>query len=158
MTSAQKQEFARRVTQAGPGGMIIILYEIELVYLDDAKKALEAGDDAEFRKAIHLTQEVIQHQRENLHFQFEPAWHLLELYLFFHKQLTQALAEKKFEPIDHVAAQITKLRDAYAEALDGIQEEPMMEHTQEVIAGLTYGKDSLNEDLLNYDPQRGFKA
>ncbi len=158
MTKEQKQEFTRRITQAGPGAMIVILYDMELVYLTDAKAALTKGDEQVFRTQIHAAQDVLQELRQNLHLEYEPASHLLELYLFFHKQLTQALVEKNAAPIDHVTGQITALKDAYDQVLKDVEEEPLMEHAQEVYSGLTYGKGAVGEETLNYDPQRGFRA
>ena len=36
MTKEQKQEFTRRISQANKSGMIVILYDIFLAYIQDA--------------------------------------------------------------------------------------------------------------------------
>ena len=49
MTKECKQQFTLRITQANPTQMIVILYEMLLCYLDEAK---EAQDRIEQKEAV----------------------------------------------------------------------------------------------------------
>lgn len=44
MTRELKQEYTLRITQANKTQLITILYEMALLYVDEAKAALAAGD------------------------------------------------------------------------------------------------------------------
>ena len=44
MTNEKKQEFTLRVSQANKTEMLVIIYDIFLEYLEDAKKAKEKDD------------------------------------------------------------------------------------------------------------------
>ena len=52
MTKECKQQFTLRITQANKTEMIVILYEMLLVYLKDAEDALERDQIAVFREAL----------------------------------------------------------------------------------------------------------
>ena len=47
-------------------------------------------------------------------------------------------------------------RSAYAQIASQDKSAPVMGHTQSVVAGLTYGRHSLNESLTEESPRRGF--
>ena len=51
-----------------------------------------------------------------------------------------------------------KLRDAYDEIVTADESAPVMSHTQSVVAGLTYGRNSLNENLTDAGSDRGFRV
>ena len=52
MTKEQKQEFTRRITQANSTQLIVILYEMLLLYLEEGAQAHASGDRDAFREAI----------------------------------------------------------------------------------------------------------
>ena len=47
MTKELKQEFTLRITQANKTQLITILYEMVLLYLEEAKAAIDADDKTE---------------------------------------------------------------------------------------------------------------
>ena len=54
---------------------------------------------------------------------------------------------------------MTKLKAAFEEVAKQDTSEPLMENTQQVYAGLTYGKGSLNEVLMSRDEyNRGYRV
>ena len=50
MDNELKQDLTRRLSQCNRGGLILVMYDIYFAYSDDAKKALEMGDDQAFKK------------------------------------------------------------------------------------------------------------
>ena len=52
MTKELKQEFTLRITQANKTQLITILYEMVLLYIEEAKEALDAEDKAACKAAV----------------------------------------------------------------------------------------------------------
>ena len=60
---------------------------------------------------------------------------------------------------DAVREVMTKLKEAFEEVAKQDTSGPLMENTQQVYAGLTYGKGSLNEVLISGDEyNRGYRV
>ena len=53
---------------------------------------------------------------------------------------------------------IKELRESYEKISSQDTSAPIMENAQTVYAGLTYGKDSLNENLSAQSIHRGFRV
>lgn len=157
MTSLQKKEFTLRISQANSVGMITILYDIALCYMQEAKQAKENNDKKGFREALQKSQNCLRQLQASLNFVYEPATALNRLYLIMHRKIQTALVEFDTEKCIDVIDQIIRLRDAYMqlEKMEGLS--PVMENTQQVYAGLTYGKNSLVESTV-HEENRGFLA
>ena len=62
----------------------------------------------------------------------------------------------KIENISELQEMFTKLHDAFEKVSANDDSKPLMDNIQDVYAGLTYGKNDLNENLVNYDSKRGY--
>lgn len=158
MTGEKKREFTLRITQASPIGMIEILYEMMLAYMDDAEKAFHQEDKNAFTDAIHKAQKCLKELQNSLCMQYDPAPALFSLYILMHQKLTKAITWFSVEPLQAVMSQVSRLRDAYAELDEKSQEKPVMIHAQSVYAGLTYGRNSLVENIDDEGADRGFRV
>ena len=52
MTSEKKQEYTRRITNASKSGLVVIIYDMLLDYLEDAKNAVKQQDYEALSEAI----------------------------------------------------------------------------------------------------------
>lgn len=156
MTKELKQEFTLRITQANKTQLITILYEMILLYLDEAKAALETEDMSAYKNAIRKIRECMNELTASLHFEYELAGNLLQLYLYINSELVQASIRKKAENLDHVEMVIKGLHAAYQQIETQDTSQPVMGNTQAVYAGLTYGKNTLTENIADPDGNRGF--
>ena len=155
MTKENKQMFTRRITQANRTQLVVILYEMLLVYLEDAESAYTAEDKQEFVRNLELARDCISEMRAGLNFEYELSKNLFSIYCFADRELASDIFGEKTENIDALKAIFTKLRDAYATVSEQDHTAPLMDNIQDVYAGLTYGKDDVNESL-NYDTGRGY--
>lgn len=153
-----KKEFTRRIAQATPVSMITILYDMALVYLEDAKAALAAKEEKKFVQEIHHAQDCLMELLNSLDMKYEPAAALRELYLYMHRELAGAIISTSDAPLSQPESILTRLRDAYLELEKTGSFEPVMDNTQKIYAGLTYGKNSLIESLAQPVNSRGFLA
>lgn len=158
MTKECKQQFTLRITQANKTEMIVILYEMILVYLKDAEEALERNQIAEFREALRKVRGCLGELVSSLNMDYSLAARLLSLYLYCNRELMRADIHKEREPLCHVRSVVEKLRDSYKELAKQDTSEPVMKNSQTVYAGLTYGRNSLSEDMADQGTNRGFRA
>lgn len=158
MTKECKQQFTLRITQANKTELIVILYEMLLTYVQDARTNLQEGDTEGFRENIRKADACLMELTESLDLSYEIGRRLLSLYMFCKKELLKADVRQKEEFVLHVEAVISRLRDAYKEVAAQDDSTPVMENSQTVYAGLTYGRDCLAENMADQGADRGFRA
>jgi len=158
MTKENKQMFTRRITQANRTQLVVILYEMLLVYLEDAQKAYAAEVKEEFVRNLELARDCIGEMRTSLNFEYAISKNLFAIYCFADKELANDIFGNKTENLDALKTIFTKLRDAFATISEQDESEPLMDNIQDVYAGLTYGRGDVNESLVNYDTGRGYMA
>lgn len=158
MTKECRQQFTLRITQANKTEMIVILYEMILTYLQDAEEELEAKEIADFRESLRKVRGCLGELIASLNLEYELAARLLSLYLYCNREVIKADARKEKAPLAHIKEVIEKLREAYAELAKQDPTGPVMQNSQTVYAGLTYGKNSLSENMADQGTNRGFRA
>ncbi len=155
MTSEIKKQFTFRVSQANPTEMVVILYEMTLQYLSDAKEAADGEEREEYRENVRRARNCIGELLHSLHLEYEPARALRQLYLYCIRRLSQAEAGWHPELLGEVQSIITPLRDAYRQIALQNPAGPVMQNTQAVYAGLTYGRNTLTENMADQSMNRG---
>lgn len=156
MTTEKKQVFTRRITQANRTQLVVIVYEMLLVYLEDGLRAFNEDNKTEFLENIHMARECIGQMRTSLNFEYSLSRNLFAIYNFADKELSNDYYRYKSDNLDVIQMIFTKLRDAYYTISEKDKSQPLMGNTQSVYAGLTYGKNELNESLSSYDQKRGY--
>ncbi len=158
MTREKKQELTLRITQANKTELIEILYEMILVYADDAQKAHADGNRTEYRDAIRKTRGCINELLASLNFEYELATNFLQLYMYCNRELALADVKNDAEYLTHVCRVVGKLQETYVELAKMDTSGPVMQNSQTVYAGLTYGKNNLTENMADQGMNRGFRA
>ncbi len=153
------QNYTARVTQASKSELIVILYEMTLEEIKEAREAQEAGDPETFVKELKRAQKYVSELMAVLDYQHHISLDLLSLYLFVNKSIITAIMKKDSDALTGAESVLRKLLVGF----EGVSKEdtsgPVMSNTQQVYAGLTYGKGMLNETYLNPDQRgRGFIA
>lgn len=153
------RDFTVRVTQASPSELTVILYEMILTEIKEAKEAHENGDLATFDKELKLAQKYITELQASLNFQHIISFDLMSLYLFVNKQIITAIIRREPSTLDSAESIMKKLLVGF----EGVSKEdkrgPVMRNTQQLYAGLTYGKGHLNETYIDpSNKSRGFIA
>lgn len=157
MVKEKKQEFTLRITRANKSQLIVILYDMVLEYLEDALKAYKEDDKKKYKSDIRNAQNCIDELLHSLKSGYEISSRLKSLYYFYKRELSTAAILEKEEMILPVIDMIRELRNAYEKVAEQDNSAPIMENTQTVYAGLTYGKDSLTVDLSDQGGNRGFR-
>ncbi len=156
MTKELKQQFTLKISQANKTGLVVILYEMMLIYLEEATMAFEKEDTAGFRLSIKRARACLHELMSSLHFEYAISGNLLQLYTFADRQMTKADIRNCADELIAVKQMMEKLHAAYEEVSMQDTSEPLMANTQTVYAGLTYGKNRLTESLADQGSSRGF--
>lgn len=159
MTKEQIQVYTKRITQANTSGLAVILYELTSIYIEEGKTAYKAGRTEEFERSILQAQSFLQELMSMSKMENQTGYDVMSLYLFIDKQLLLSIVKKQPVNLDECAGYLNKLRTSFEKLAETDTEEPLMEHVQQVYAGLTYGRGYLNESVDPAgDPNRGLKA
>ena len=156
MKKEKKQEFILRITGANKTQLVVILYEMILEYLQDSLEAFENKDFSQYKWNIERAKDCIDELLNSLHPEYEIAGVLKSLYYFYKRELTTAAVQKKSELVVPVMDLIKELKESYEQVAAQDTSAPIMQNTQTVYAGLTYGKGSLNVNLSDQGSNRGF--
>lgn len=157
MNNELKQDFTRRLSQCNQGGMIVIIYDIFFAYADDARNAWEKNEREAFKTAIRNMQRTLDELMQALDLSYEIARTLYPLYAYCKELLAKTLYENRLNRFEEAESIMQKLYSSFVKVAELDTSEPIMSNTQQVYAGMTYGKTSLNENLIN-DNHRGFFA
>ena len=159
MTKEQIHAYTYRVSQASPCELVVIMYDIILDDVKNAKSAKTAGNDKQYQADLTHAVKFVNELMDALDFSQSVSFRLMSLYIYVNKMLAKARVSGNCDSLSDVEMVIEKLRAGF----DGIKNQdtsgPVMQNVQQVYAGLTYGKGTLNETYLNaQDYNRGFQA
>lgn len=157
MVNELKQEYTRRITQANKTQLIVILYEMFLTYTKDASEAW-GESRTDFRENIRKARGCLDELMASLDFQYEIAMNLLQLYLYANRELIHADIRNNPDRLKEADKVISGLHEAYEKLAETDTSGPVMENTQTIYAGLTYGKSTLTENLSDQGVDRGFRV
>ncbi len=155
MERSLKQEFTRRLSQCNKGELIIITYDILFAYMNEAKKAFEENNYEAYKKAIKKAQASIDTLNNSLNYQYELSRDLHQLYVYTKNALAKAIYQNRLDGLEEAEKILKSLYVSFCEAVKTDTSGPLMSNTQQVYAGITYGRMDLNENFID-DNHRGF--
>ena len=125
-----------------------------------AKKALAEGDRETYRNEIKQAISFVKELLVSLDMNYEVSKNLASLYIYVSRCLNFALVSGKKEEIEAAEKVLRKLGDSFREVAKTDESKPVMENTQRVYAGITYGRGlDLDETLVAPAMEsRGFRA
>lgn len=157
MTKERIQQFTLRVAQANSTDLIVILYEMLLDYVDEAEEALGAQDETALADAVRKARGCLNELLQSLNIEYEPAVSLRQLYMFCIRKLVHTQAGQKEAP-EEIRRVIKPLHDAYEQIAKLNTSGPVMDNSQTVYAGLTYGRNTLTENMTDQGMNRGMRV
>ena len=151
--------YAARVSQANRSELVVIIYEAFLDSVEAGSQFLKDGQIPECRQEIERAKGFLTELMGSLDFSYEISHYLRRLYIFAYQELCQGVAMRDEERFSHATDIIRKLLPAFREVATQDDSGPVMVNTEAIYAGLTYGKDSLNESVgVGVNMNRGFQA
>lgn len=145
--------FTGKLTSGNMVGIICTMYEIFFEYIEEAK----SGDSINL-EAVRKANKVLDHLREALDFKFDISYELFSIYDYCQRQLSKAMYKNEKEPLEHATKLIKKLYEAFVVVEKEVgSPDSAMQNSQQVTAGMTYGRNDLNE-VIDNNNNRGFLA
>ena len=155
MKDSLKQEFTRRLSQCNSGEMIVIMYDIVFAYMDEAKEAYTSGSYEAYKQAVKKSQGAIDTLIGALNFKYGIAKELHRLYVYAKNSLAKAIYQNRLDGLEEAEKILKRLYTSFCEVAKTDTSGPLMRNTQHVYAGMTYGRNTLNENCFE-DNHRGF--
>jgi len=153
------QGFATRVSQANRSQLVVVIYEATLASMAEGKSLLEAGQVEEARGELKRARGLIEELMRSLDMKYNISSYLRQLYIFAYRELCQSVALRQPERIDHASHIFEGLLPSFQKIAEGDDSGPVMKNVQQIYAGLTYGRGTLNESLgMGVDIHRGYEA
>lgn len=157
MTKEQINGFSYRIMQATPTQLVIVLMEMVATYLNDAYEAHNEGNMDNYKKSIKLAIKGIEELSHSLDFNYEISLEFFQIYGYAKRELQRALYKNDCTNIIRIAKMMLKLSNAFDKVKQEDHRGCVMQNTQQVYAGLTYGKNSLNESF-GLESNRGYRV
>lgn len=159
MTKSEINAYTLRISQASKSELIVIMYDMSVKYIDDAKTAIDSGNTEEFRINIKRAKSVINELASVLDLRFQVSVSLLSLYTYMNNVMVKADITLRTDDVLRVRAMLEKLHTAFTKVSEQDSSEPLMRNVQQVYSGLTYSKNSLNESYASAaDLKRGYRV
>ncbi len=152
------QEFTARITQDNRTQLVVTIYDIILASLKDAEEAFAKEEKEEWRHSLERAQALVIELIDALDFQYALSKELLPIYLFVNRKILHAMARNRVELLEGLDKVLLNLRNAFEEVSKTDSSGPVMQNTQKVYAGMTYGKNSFLSEMYQEESNRGFQA
>jgi len=153
------KDFTFRIAQASKTELIVIMYDMILEDVKSARKAFDGKNYAEYEHELKHATKIINELMAVLDYAISLSKELFNLYSYANRLLIKSYMGKTTDPLVDVEYTISKLREAFSTISREDASGPVMENVQQVYAGLTYGKGTLNESFLEPSQKnRGYKA
>ena len=158
MTKEEINAFTLRITQSNRTELIAVLFEIYKAYERDALEAIDKNDNEAALKALKKCVETVSHLQKDLDFQYDIAKELYALYDFVQRSLSKTIYSLRKSGIEEAAVVMDGLANAFRTIAKNDSSKPVMTNIQTVYAGMTYGRNSLTESVMEGTRPRGFYA
>ena len=158
MDKNKQKDFARRISQANRTEMVVITYDIITEEIDCALKAIADGNKDESQAALKSAQRFLGELMSVLDYKYEISVRLLSLYEYVQRILVSSDISGEDRGLSDAKNVIAGLRKSFAEIAKNDDSGAVMQNSQNVYAGLTYGRGSLNETDISDGSNRGFLA
>ena len=157
MDKEQIREYTARISQANKSELVNIVYELFVYSMDMAERAFDADNKDMAVKHLKKAQECVCELKRSLDFHYEISYNLASLYRYVHEQIIASITRRAPVNFDEINKVMGVLQNAFIEVSKQDTSGAVMQNTQKVYAGLTYGRGKLNEVFMNVNEQsRGF--
>ncbi|HAN09715.1 MAG TPA: hypothetical protein DCP90_03780 [Clostridiales bacterium] len=149
-----------KIAGATPSELLIITYDITIDSIDNAIKALKENNEKQFRRYINKSQNFTRELMNTLNMSYEISTNLLSLYRFVNESIVRGSVKKSDKYLLEAKKVLNILLDGWktVSQTQSKTQKPVVDNAQRLVAGLTYGKRSLNESVMNNGINRGYTA
>ena len=155
MTKDRIQEYTLKITNASPTGIIVILYDLAIEYMEEAKKCFNENDHEGAKVQCTNAGRVLGDLISSLDFSYGISFPLFRIYEYVSKEVSMAVIKNDGSSLGECIRLLLSLKDSFEQVAKQDTTGPAMNNAETVYAGLTYGKGMLNESTAGTS-NRGF--
>jgi flagellar protein FliS len=148
MTNEEMNVYKMRITQAGVGELTVIMLEMEMQWLREALEAYDKGDMDTYTSNLDKASATQVELMNELNLDNEVSKDVYAVYIFFNKQIVNSKIKRKPQELDKVIEMLEQYHASFSAIAHTDTEGPVMQQSEKVYAGLTYGNNGLNESSL----------
>lgn len=149
-------DYVARISNASPIKLVVITYELILAHVDDAMNSRD--DRKEYVRHVELSTELLGTLMDALNMDYELSRTLFPLYVYVNKLLINSKISRTMDYLKDVRDILTPLYKSWVDvAQNEAADQPVMDKSQTIYAGLTYGRGELSE-YIKEDEQKSYKA
>jgi len=145
MTKEKKQAYSLRISQANQSELTVITFEMFLDYINDATNCHDINDEKEYKVYIGKAKAILSEIMAALNFENKVSFDLIKIYEYVYGELVKMSYKADRSLLDRIKGIMEKLLAAHEEVAKNDKRGAVMENSQQLYAGLTYGKGYLNE-------------
>ena len=146
--SINKEEYVEKIATASPLRLVIINFEILFDYLEESKKTI--NDDKSFDFNIFKARQFFFFFICSLDMQYEISSYLLTLYNYADRKIAKFLFSKNLKDLEDATNVLKNIMSGFEQIEDKEKDKtPIMENTDTIYAGLTYGKDGQLQEFID---------
>ena len=145
MTEEQMDAYKMRIAQAGIAEMTTIMLEMEMQWIQDASAAYTEKKLEEFERCVDKAQSVQVELMNVMNMENPVAVDVYSVFVYINKQLIRAKIKRQPLEFERLVAMLEKYHAGFGELIKTDQGGPVMQLSEKVYAGLTYGAGGLVE-------------
>lgn len=159
MTREEIKTYTMQISQANASALLCIAYDLWEHFAEEAQTAYENTQQDAYQHALKKLQRVNQEIISMLNRENACASDVRTIHFFINQKIVACMVKHQPVELDRIQQIVKKLHQSFMEICRKDTDAPLMSNTQQVYAGLTYGRGTLNESM---DPMavsdRGFFA
>jgi flagellar protein FliS len=148
MTDEQMNVYKMRITQAGVGELTVIMLEMEMQWINEAIDAFNSSDMETYIDCVDKAQATQVELMNVLNLDNEVSKDVYSVFCFFNKQLINSKIKRQPQELDKIVDMLNKYHESFSQIASTDNQGPVMEQSEKVYAGLTYGSGGLVESSL----------
>jgi flagellar protein FliS len=137
-----------RITQAGVGELTVIMLEMEMQWINEAVDAFNSNDMETYIDCVDKAQATQVELMNVLNLDNEVSKDVYSVFCFFNKQLINSKIKRQPQELDKIVDMLNKYHESFSQIASTDNQGPVMEQSEKVYAGLTYGSGGLVESSL----------
>lgn len=146
----EQETLAQKVANASEAELVVMLLEGLLNRFDDGIAAVEAGEPVKLKTSVDKVRAILAELLATLWGDSEVAISTRQIYIYLNKLVTDAGNRSVKEPLEEAKRVLKPLLEAWQQVAKNPQPlDAASTKGPSVVAGMTYGKGTLNESILN---------
>lgn len=148
MTNDQMSVYKMRITQAGIAELTLIMLEMEMQWMTEALEAYDRQDEEEFLAGVDKAQAVQVELMNVMNMDNPIAVDVYSVFAYVNKQLINAKLKRKPFEMERLKQLLSRHYKSFQAIAATDTEGPVMEQSEKIYAGLTYGSKGLMESSV----------